>query len=354
MSQTNPTPEAPRYTGPPTHFAGPSTPATAILGLVLGILGMCTGVTAIFGLLCAILALVKINRHPERFHGRGVAIAGAITSIIGMVVLVGWIAVITLMVRTVNQTLPKIQAMQTAMMAPFKAMELKGAIDQYASNNDDTLPASVGHREAIKSYLTPQSAAFSTPPPMAMNAALSGFAPADNVGKKTVLFFETDKDGPESGGVESVATKPLSDQGLLVVYWSGEIEFVSTAKAKTLKWKPGKGPEDEGDDDDDSMSSTTSDAGGVNADYAAGVANMAANKYPAAIKSFTKFIEESPDDPHLAEARFRLAKCYETMPNPDVDLAIRAWETYLRKHGDDDPARVEAARKRLANLSGQR
>ena len=58
----------------------------AVASLALGILSIpsfgCLGVGAILGLTFGIIALVKANRSPAMYGGRGLAIAGIVTSVL--------------------------------------------------------------------------------------------------------------------------------------------------------------------------------------------------------------------------------------------------------------------------------
>lgn len=88
------------YAPPPTQVGGPVTmqysnqtfekPAQgmAVTSLVMGILSVisCPVLLAIPGLITGIIALVRNNREPHRHGGRGMAIAGIVTSCIGLVV----------------------------------------------------------------------------------------------------------------------------------------------------------------------------------------------------------------------------------------------------------------------------
>ncbi len=68
--------------------AGPRQ-GMAIASLVLGIMSLptlgCLGVGALLGLTFGIIALVRANRSPELYSGRGLAIAGIVTSAVSFV-----------------------------------------------------------------------------------------------------------------------------------------------------------------------------------------------------------------------------------------------------------------------------
>jgi type II secretory pathway pseudopilin PulG len=73
-------------------FNGQVKKGLAICALVLGIINLFSlgilGIGAIVGIILSIVALSKIKRDPSRYGGKGFAIAGLITSILGVLVLV--------------------------------------------------------------------------------------------------------------------------------------------------------------------------------------------------------------------------------------------------------------------------
>ena len=76
--------------GPGTATAGqlPKTNSFATAGLIFGILSAtccCCGCPfSVIGLVCSLIGLSQINRHPERYTGRGLAIAGLILSAVSL------------------------------------------------------------------------------------------------------------------------------------------------------------------------------------------------------------------------------------------------------------------------------
>jgi uncharacterized protein YbaR (Trm112 family) len=96
-----PPPPVPRPTIPApaaTVAPGRSTSGYAVAGLVLGILSivpglMCGGpLLAILGIVFSSVAQSRIRRTPARWGGRGLAIAGLVTSIVGLAVSIATIA----------------------------------------------------------------------------------------------------------------------------------------------------------------------------------------------------------------------------------------------------------------------
>lgn len=97
-------PAPPAYGAAPSGYGAPPYGATAqaypaapanqkkgmgIAGMVLGILGLCVpyaGVLlAIIGLILSALQLKKIKQDPVQYGGKGMAIAGLVCSIVGLI-----------------------------------------------------------------------------------------------------------------------------------------------------------------------------------------------------------------------------------------------------------------------------
>lgn len=79
---------------PGISVAGPvlKTSSFATLGMIFGILsllcgcGCCCGLPFnLAGLVFSLIALVQINQHPDRYEGRGMAIAGLILSVASLI-----------------------------------------------------------------------------------------------------------------------------------------------------------------------------------------------------------------------------------------------------------------------------
>jgi hypothetical protein len=86
-------PPVPPVIGPsrPAIAGYPRTNSFAIAGLILGILSFLCCFKILFGLLgliFSLIGLVQINDHPERYEGRGLAIAGLVFSIAGLLLAV--------------------------------------------------------------------------------------------------------------------------------------------------------------------------------------------------------------------------------------------------------------------------
>jgi hypothetical protein len=92
-------PPIPPVIGPlrPGPFAAGQQPRTnsfATAGLIFGLLSLtcccCCGVPfSLLGLVCSLIGLSQINRHPELYEGRGLAIGGLILSVAGLALEIG-------------------------------------------------------------------------------------------------------------------------------------------------------------------------------------------------------------------------------------------------------------------------
>ncbi|HVV00627.1 MAG TPA: DUF4190 domain-containing protein [Verrucomicrobiae bacterium] len=92
FAELNPAPAAPAPSPfPAAAVAAPPTDPLAVAGLVLGILSVifsccCYGLPFnIAGIVCSAVALSRINRYPELWGGRSLAVAGLILSILSII-----------------------------------------------------------------------------------------------------------------------------------------------------------------------------------------------------------------------------------------------------------------------------
>ena len=87
-TQPVPPPIRPPRSGTSTAGQSPKTNSFATAGLIFGILSVmcCCGCPFnIFGIVFSLIGLLQINRHPELYNGRGLAIAGLILSAASLV-----------------------------------------------------------------------------------------------------------------------------------------------------------------------------------------------------------------------------------------------------------------------------
>lgn len=92
--------QGPGY-GQPAYAPGPPSSSHAVVGMVLGIvsIALCAGVTAPIGLIFSILGMRETSpTATEPKGGRGLAIAGLVTSILGCLVLLFVVAYFVLVI----------------------------------------------------------------------------------------------------------------------------------------------------------------------------------------------------------------------------------------------------------------
>ena len=89
-------------TRPPLYLPVRKTNSFAVTGLVFGILSITGGLCCyglpfnILGLVFSIIGLTQIHNHPETYDGKGLAIAGLVLSLLGLLVMLGLISLIAL------------------------------------------------------------------------------------------------------------------------------------------------------------------------------------------------------------------------------------------------------------------
>ncbi|HEX5221121.1 MAG TPA: DUF4190 domain-containing protein [Verrucomicrobiae bacterium] len=97
-SPATPTTIRPLAAGPSASEVGPRTSGFAVAGLVLGILSLfsfccCAGIPFnLLGLIFSIIGLVQVNNRPDLYSGKGMAIAGLITSALSLLLGIGGLA----------------------------------------------------------------------------------------------------------------------------------------------------------------------------------------------------------------------------------------------------------------------
>jgi hypothetical protein len=89
-------------TVPPLFVPVRKTNSFAVTGLVLGILSITGGLCCygipfnILGLVFSIIGLVQIKNNPEIYEGKGMAVAGLVLSILGLLLMIGMICIFAL------------------------------------------------------------------------------------------------------------------------------------------------------------------------------------------------------------------------------------------------------------------
>ena len=129
-------------TSPPT---GSKTSPGAIWSLVLGILSMfCLWILgSIPAIILGTIAIKKINREPEKFSGKGIALAGIITGSVGILsglLTLGVVSAIAI------PSLTRTNEIKTLMEDQVEIGVLVNACRLYAADHDDDFPPTLEHR----------------------------------------------------------------------------------------------------------------------------------------------------------------------------------------------------------------
>ena len=233
------------------------TSGAAIAGLVCGLASLLTmGATSVPGIILSVLGLRRVQRSDGRVGGEGLAMAGAITSVIGL--LVGLMVLAMVLVHgslTVKARRGLVRppgggsysASEIARRSGQSMMGLQvlalAALD-YAREHGGRLPLSDEFPLCLVRYIEGRQAPRAPPGrAFAMNAPLSGMRLADiDLPKRTVLFFESDAGGPVVGGPEILRSIEGDDDGFIIAFADGHVESVWPDDIDDFIWHPDKGP----------------------------------------------------------------------------------------------------------------
>lgn len=133
--------QMPQPTAPPTPDMGtpaPQTSGMAIASLVLGIFGFCTCITAIPGLILGLVSMRKCNERPQEVSGKGLAIAGIVTSCVSIAVMMLFMlpAILFPVFARAREAARKATCMNNM-------KQMAQALKMYSDDYDGTLPSSV-------------------------------------------------------------------------------------------------------------------------------------------------------------------------------------------------------------------
>ncbi|MCX5671893.1 MAG: DUF4190 domain-containing protein [Planctomycetota bacterium] len=226
------------------------TSGSAVASLIFGILTFCTlGLTAIPGLILGFVGLRSVRRGGGAVKGRGLAIAGIVTSAVGLclwiIVCVPFALMAMFLTATMHRPLgPHVIALAepNAEMAAQSMTAMKALVKAaraFAEDHRGRLPTAEEFPEALQSYLkgpmAPQGRAF------ALNEALAGVRLADiATPQRTVLLFEAEEGGDAVGGRELLRPLDDSEDGYLIGFVDGHVEWVSKEETGQLVWEPEK------------------------------------------------------------------------------------------------------------------
>jgi len=228
---------------PAETAAGASTKTSglAIASLVLGIVGIATCgltllVTAPVGLVLGLVAMNKIGKSQGQLGGRGLALAGLITSCTALLLLPVFVAMLLPALMQAKQ-----KALSLHCMTNVKELSL--AMRLYAGDNQNHYPAGTNWCTAIQSEVGATNV-FHCPADFsdgrcsyAFNVQLAG-TETGKADPNTVMIFETDGGWNVSGGRELLLAKPRHRQMVVVGFADGHVEQVSESRLSQLRWNP--------------------------------------------------------------------------------------------------------------------
>jgi hypothetical protein len=218
------------------------TSGLAIASLILAICGFFTcGLTAIIGLILGIVGLCAISKRAQQLKGQGLAIAGIIISAICIVL----VPLITLMMAILMPALSRAKMQGRNIMSMNNAKQICLAMAMYCDENDgrfppvDNWPAALipylGDTKILESPFEPQTGLR-----WAMNKNLDGRKLPDiKQTHRVVLIFEVEPGSPPTGGRELLPEGPRSSRGYIVGFPDGHVESVRPDRLDELIWIPG-------------------------------------------------------------------------------------------------------------------
>jgi len=175
------------------------TSGLAITSLVLGILSiLAMGVTALPGLIFGIIGLVQTGKQSSRLAGRGLAMAGVITSSIGLVVFG-----IAVMAALLFPVFAKAREKARLTQCISNQKQITVAILMWTQDHNGTLPQTTSFSTDMKPYI-PSDQIFTCP---TASASEQSYGYNNAVGGKSIRgLFTPDNtilfaDGGDSNGI---------------------------------------------------------------------------------------------------------------------------------------------------------
>jgi len=235
----------PAITPPPLPGGAPAasakTSGLAIAALVLSILGIATCgltllITAPLALILGLVAMNKIGKSQGQLGGRGLALAGVVTSCVSLVLLPLFAA---LLLPALAQAKQKAQSINCV----NNVKQLSLAMRIYAGDNQNHYPAATNWCDAILSDVGATNI-FHCPADLsgshcsyAFNARLAGMEDG-KADQNTVMLFEADGGWNVSGGRELILAKPRHGHWVAVGFADGHVEQVPESRLPDLRWDP--------------------------------------------------------------------------------------------------------------------
>ena len=210
--------------------------AMAVASLVLGILGLFTcGGTAFFGLILGIIAMVKVSNSRGELRGKGLALAGVVTSGIFLVMMPIFAALLLPALAAAKQKAQQINCINNE-------KQLALAVRIYSTDHDNHLPPAASWCDAIKSSVGADktfkcpAANAASPCDYAFNAKLDGLD-ASQVNPQTVMIFEADAGWNAHGGPELESPRHRGGR-MMVAFADGSVQMLPETQLSSLRWNP--------------------------------------------------------------------------------------------------------------------
>ena len=218
------------------------TSGLAIASLILAVCGFLTcGLTAILGLILGIVGLCSIRKRAEQLKGQGLAIAGIVVSAITIAIL----PFIALIMAILMPALAQAKMQARTIVSQNHVRQICLAMMMYCEDNDGRFPPADNWTTALAPYIGDVKILESPFAPhtgcaYAMNKHLDGRKLNDiKQPARTVLIFEARIGGTPAGGRELLPHKPRGQRGYVVGFLDGHTEIVRTKNLDTLIWIPG-------------------------------------------------------------------------------------------------------------------
>jgi len=215
-----------------TQGQKPKTSKLAIASMVIGIVSVSSQLLVgivlllgVLGLIFGIVALIKIKKGGGMLKGRGFAIAGVVTSAVGL--MLGWYFIILALGRM------RKKAHHVLCIANLK--RLGSVMHIYSNENDGKYPIVDKWCDLLKEYVPEK--VFVCPSAgegrchYAINPNCEPNSPGD-----IVLLFETKGGWNQFGGPELLTADNHMGKGCNVLFNDGHVEFVHPERPGELKW----------------------------------------------------------------------------------------------------------------------
>jgi len=232
-----------RQTPTPPLPAKPTPARTSIMAvaaLVLGILGVVTcGATALLGLILGIIAMVRVNNSRGSLTGKGTALASVIVSAILLVLLPLGAALLLPALAAAQQKAQQINCMNNEKQLALAVHVYSGShADHFppAATWCDALHSALDSDKAFKCPVTLSTALSASRCDYAYNVKLDGLD-VSKVNPLTVLLFESDAGWNANGGMELAVARHRGHTAE-VAFADGHVETVAEGKLSSLRWEP--------------------------------------------------------------------------------------------------------------------